>query len=101
MLEMLPGASGFLSVSALLVAVRSPLVICGLLMGFAGTLNYVCMLGRTDLSIAVPLIAACGWVILIAFSAVILHESLTPMRMLGLALTIAGTVVLALAARTH
>ena len=100
-LEMPAGASGFLSVPVLLVAARSPFVVCGLLMGFSGTLNYVCMLGRSDLNIVVPLISACSWVILIAFSASILKEPFTLMRVVGLALTIAGTVVLALAARSH
>jgi drug/metabolite transporter (DMT)-like permease len=83
------------TVSILLMALRTPLVLLGMVVGFGSTLNLIHMLCRADLITATPLVVAAGQVMMIIISLFLLHEPMTWSRGVGVMLILAGSIFLA------
>lgn len=88
------GTHPWISLGTLMAAAKSPLVLVGMVVGFMGTLNYICLLAKADLAVAAPLVAAAAWVVLLAFSWGILREPVSAARVLGLVMVVGGSVIL-------
>ena len=74
-------------------ALSTPVVLLGFVLYFAGFLIWMTILKDVDLGRAYPLTALMYVTTLIA-AVVVFHETLTPMRLLGVATIMAGVVVL-------
>ena len=86
------GASGLV---ALLSALLTPYVFLGLLVYALSTLIWLKVLSTQELSYVYPMIAA-GYVIVTILSALLLHERISPMRGLSLAVICLGVAMLAI-----
>ncbi|MEA2521478.1 MAG: hypothetical protein QOI81_1124 [Actinomycetota bacterium] len=82
------GASGFKELAT------SPVVWSGLLVFGVSAVIWIFALSRVDLSFAYPF-AALGYVIIVFASYTVLHESVPPLRWAGVALIIAGILLVA------
>jgi drug/metabolite transporter (DMT)-like permease len=80
--------------SILLTFAQSPAVIAGLAMYGVGTLVWLNVLARTDLSVAYPFVGL-SFLVTALLGHFLLHETLLPGQVLGTALVIAGVVLVA------
>ncbi|TZF91189.1 EamA family transporter [Cognatilysobacter lacus] len=72
----------------------NPWVLSGLGAAFAASLSWMLALSKLSLSSAYPLTAS-SFVLVLAFSAIVLGEPLTAAKLLGTALVVTGIIVLA------
>lgn len=72
----------------------TPLLLTGCLIGFLTTLLWLMILSRLELSYASPILTAIYFVLLLAFSRVMLHENVSSARWLGVLLTIVGIALI-------
>lgn len=79
-------------VEALLGALTSPLIWSGLVIYVVSVAMWLWVLSKVDLSVAYPFVGL-GFLLTMAFGALILHESVTPARIVG-TLLIAGGCIL-------
>jgi drug/metabolite transporter (DMT)-like permease len=79
------------SVRALLT---SPMIWAGLLVFACSAILWMLALSRASLSFAYPF-AALGYVLIVAFSVLVLHETVPPLRWLGVACIVTGIVLVA------
>jgi multidrug transporter EmrE-like cation transporter len=86
--ELRMGVEGLKALSA------SPLVWAGLVLFGVSAVAWLFALSRASLSFAYPF-AALGYVLIVSFSAFVLHESVPPLRWLGVALIVVGIVLVA------
>jgi multidrug transporter EmrE-like cation transporter len=82
------GTSGFKELAT------SPVVWGGLMLFGVSAVIWIFALSRVDLSFAYPF-AALGYVIIVLASFTVLHESVPPLRWAGVALIIAGILLVA------
>lgn len=82
---------GGAALKALLV---SPLVLGGLVLFGLSAVVWLFALSRASLSFAYPF-AALGYVLIVAFSVLVLHETVPPLRWLGVACIVVGIVLVA------
>jgi uncharacterized membrane protein len=87
----LGGVSG---VALLARAAASPWVLGGLLVHLSGTLVWLLVLSRLDLSAAYPM-GSLNYVLITLCSALLLHEQVPLMRWMGTSLILGGIVVVA------
>lgn len=80
--------------SVLLAFLQSPAVLAGLAMYGVGTLIWLSVLARLDLSLAYPFVGL-SFVLTAILGHFIFHEAFNPARVLGTALVIAGVVLVA------
>jgi drug/metabolite transporter (DMT)-like permease len=78
--------------AAIIVALCNPGVLGGLALYAVGTLTWLTVLSRTDLSLAYPFVAL-SFMITSAAGWLIFHEALSPGRLAGLALVVGGVVL--------
>ena len=90
------GASGG-SLDMLLAAVLNPYVIGGLGAYGLSAVLWLLVLSRLPLSLAYPLVSL-GFIVVVALSALVLHEPVSAVRLIGVALIVGGVVVLGLSA---
>jgi multidrug transporter EmrE-like cation transporter len=76
----------------LLAVALSPGVIVGLVLYGVGTLAWLSVLSRTQLSLAYPFVGF-SFIITAALGFLLFHEALGPSRLVGTALVIAGVVL--------
>lgn len=88
------GAGLQLSGSSLKALFSSPVVWVGLALFGLSAIVWLFALSRASLSFAYPF-AALGYVIIVAFSMLVLHENVPPLRWAGVALIVAGIVLVA------
>lgn len=88
--------SGSSPLSFLCAAFTTPLVCAGLAAGFASTVNVILMFRRTEFIVAIPLMAAAGWIVGVGASLFVLHEPLPATRIVGLVLSMAGAALMLL-----
>ena len=88
------GAGLQLSGSSLKSLFSSPVVWIGLALFGLSAVVWLFALSRASLSFAYPF-AALGYVIIVAFSVLVLHETVPPLRWAGVALIVAGIVLVA------
>jgi drug/metabolite transporter (DMT)-like permease len=88
------GAGLQLSGSSLKALFSSPVVWVGLALFGLSAVVWLFALSRASLSFAYPF-AALGYVIIVAFSMLVLHENVPPLRWAGVALIVAGIVLVA------
>ena len=72
----------------------SPLVWAGLVLFGLAAVSWLFALSRASLSFAYPF-AALGYVLIVAFSVFVLHETVPPLRWLGVAFIVVGIVLVA------
>lgn len=77
---------------AAVLALLNPGVLGGLALYAVGTLTWLTVLSRTDLSLAYPFVAL-SFIITSVLGWMIFHEALSPARVAGLALVVAGVVL--------
>jgi drug/metabolite transporter (DMT)-like permease len=80
--------------SSLKALFSSPVVWVGLALFGLSAVVWLFALSRASLSFAYPF-AALGYVIIVAFSMLVLHETVPPLRWAGVALIVAGIVLVA------
>ncbi len=80
--------------SVVLFILRSPLVLLGLVMYGVGALSWVVVLSRMDLSYAYPFLAL-NFVLVALIAQLLLGESVTLVRWLGIAVICAGILLVA------
>jgi multidrug transporter EmrE-like cation transporter len=87
---------GVLSLNArsLGALLTSPMVWGGLLVFGCSAVLWMLALSRASLSFAYPF-AALGYVLIVAFSVLVLHETVPPLRWLGVACIVTGIVLVA------
>jgi drug/metabolite transporter (DMT)-like permease len=87
---------GVLSLNArsLKALLTSPMVWAGLLVFGCSAILWMLALSRASLSFAYPF-AALGYVLIVAFSVLVLHETVPPLRWLGVACIVTGIVLVA------
>ena len=83
-----------LSGSSLKALFSSPVVWVGLALFGVSAVVWLFALSRASLSFAYPF-AALGYVIIVAFSMLVLHENVPPLRWAGVALIVTGIVLVA------
>jgi multidrug transporter EmrE-like cation transporter len=88
------GAGLQLSGSSLKALFSSPVVWVGLALFGLSAVVWLFALSRASLSFAYPF-AALGYVIIVAFSMLVLHENVPPLRWAGVGLIVAGIVLVA------
>ena len=76
------------------LAMRSPLVLGGMGIGFVSTLNLIHLMCRVDFTSATPMVVALGQIVMVLVGVLILHEPMTLSRGLGIALVLAGSVLI-------
>jgi drug/metabolite transporter (DMT)-like permease len=76
------------------LALRSPLVLVGMGTGFLSTLNLIHLMCRTDFITATPVVIAIGQIAMVLVAVLVLHEQMTVSRGLGIALVLAGCVLI-------
>ncbi len=74
--------------------VTNPYVVIGLGIYLVGTVFWLTALSRVNLSFAYPF-ASLGYVLMLLASWLLLHETITPMRLIGAAVIIAGLFLIA------
>lgn len=79
---------------ALKSLVMSPLVLGGLVLFGLSAVVWLFALSRASLSFAYPF-AALGYVLIMAFSILVLHETVPPLRWMGVACIVVGIVLVA------
>lgn len=79
---------------ALRAIATSPIVLAGLATFAVSAVLWIFALSRASLSFAYPF-AALGYVLIVAFSVFVLHESVPPLRWLGVACICVGIVLVA------
>lgn len=79
---------------ALKALLTSPLVLGGLVLFALSAVVWLFALSRASLSFAYPF-AALGYVLIVAFSILVLHETVPPLRWLGVACIVVGIVLVA------
>lgn len=72
---------------------QNPYVWMGFVMYGLGSLTWIVVLSRADLSVAYPMLGL-GYVVTVALSAVIRHEPVTGLRWIGVFLIVAGVMVI-------
>lgn len=72
-----------------------PFLVAGLAIYGLGVVCGVVLLGRYPISLAYPVVVGLSLLILTALSMTLLHEELTPFRLAGAALIVAGVWLLA------
>ena len=70
----------------------SPLVIGGLFIYFLGALVWLLVLSKIDLSQAYPFVGL-GFILTMVLSALFLSETITPLRMMGTLVIVAGVIM--------
>jgi len=88
------GGTLHLSGDALKALVLSPLIVGGLVLFGLSAVVWLFALSRASLSFAYPF-AALGYVLIVAFSILVLHETVPPLRWLGVACIVVGIVLVA------
>ena len=91
------GTSGgelHLSASSLRSLLTSPIVWGGLFLFGLSAIVWLFALSRASLSFAYPF-AALSYVLILVFSVLVLHETVQPLRWLGVALIVTGIVLVA------
>jgi drug/metabolite transporter (DMT)-like permease len=89
------GSAGLqLSGSSVRALLTSPIVWAGLLLFGLSAVVWLFALSRASLSFAYPF-ASLSYVLILIFGRVVLHEQVTPLRMAGVALIVAGIVLVA------
>jgi len=91
------GTSGgelHLSADSLRSLLSSPVVWGGLVLFGLSAIVWLFALSRASLSFAYPF-AALSYVLILVFSVMVLHETVPPIRWLGVALIVAGIVLVA------
>jgi drug/metabolite transporter (DMT)-like permease len=83
-----------LSGSSLKALFSSPVVWVGLALFGLSAVVWLFALSRASLSFAYPF-AALGYVIIVAFSMLVLHEKVPPLRWAGVALIVSGIILVA------
>ena len=73
----------------LLKSIESPLVIMGLILYFISAAIWVMVLSKVDLSFAYPMLSL-GYILILFLSWAFLHETISPVRIAGVVLIIAG-----------
>lgn len=76
-----------------LLVFQNPYVLMGFVMYGLGSLTWILVLSRTDLSMAYPMLGL-GYVVTVALAAAIRHEPVTGLRWLGVFLIVAGVLVI-------
>lgn len=80
---------------ALVTAMCTPRVLCGLLIYVFASLIYLTVINKVDVSFAFPMMSM-GYVLVTVLSAVLLHERVNPHRWLSLLVICLGVVMMAL-----
>jgi len=88
------GGELHLGTEGLKALAASPLVWAGLVLFGVSAVAWLFALSRASLSFAYPF-AALGYVLIVAFSALVLHETVPPLRWLGVAFIVIGIVLVA------
>jgi multidrug transporter EmrE-like cation transporter len=90
------GTSGELHINAgsLRSLLSSPIVWCGLVLFGLSAVVWLFALSRASLSFAYPF-AALSYVLILVFSVLVLHETVQPLRWLGVAFIVTGIVLVA------
>lgn len=83
------GVDKFLFLTRLLL---NPWVLSGFAAAFLASFSWMAAMTRLDLSHAYPFMSA-NFVVVLLLSAMLFNEPLTPLKVLGLALIVAGIVV--------
>ncbi|MBU1110057.1 EamA family transporter [Patescibacteria group bacterium] len=81
------------AVPFLLKAVFSPWVLAGLFGYGVGTLLWLLILSKADVSYAYPMLSL-GYVFLLIFAGVFLGEQVTPVRIAGVLLIVVGVILI-------
>ena len=79
-------------IDALFAAVTSPLIWTGLLIYALSVAMWLWVLSKVDLSVAYPFVGV-SFLITMAFGALLLDESVTPMRIIGTLLITGGCIL--------
>jgi drug/metabolite transporter (DMT)-like permease len=88
------GAGLQLSGSSLRSLLTSPIVWAGLVLFGLSAVVWLFALSRASLSFAYPF-ASLSYVLILIFGRLVLHEQVTPLRLAGVALIVAGIVLVA------
>jgi drug/metabolite transporter (DMT)-like permease len=80
--------------SSLVSGLTNPYVLLGLLLYGAGTLLWLLVLSRLDVTVAYPFVGL-GFVITMILGAVLLHEPLGLTKIIGTLLVVAGVILIA------
>jgi drug/metabolite transporter (DMT)-like permease len=88
------GGELHLSAGSLRSLLSSPIVWGGLLLFGLSAIVWLFALSRASLSFAYPF-AALSYVLILVFSVLVLHETVQPIRWFGVALIVAGIVLVA------
>lgn len=75
-------------------AAFSPWIVAGILLYVLGTAVWLILLTKVDVSYAYPMLSL-GYVFVLFFSALFLHEPLTALKILGTILIVAGVALIA------
>ena len=78
-------------ISFFLAAFTNLFVLGGLSVYFLSTLTWLMLLSRVELSFAYPMLAF-GYILVLIFSALILHEQISTIRIIGVVLVALGVV---------
>jgi multidrug transporter EmrE-like cation transporter len=76
-------------VSAIARVLRTPPIYVGFAFVFSGALVWLAALSRAPLSFAYPILSL-GYVLVLIFSRVVLHEPVSPLRWIGTAVVVCG-----------
>jgi multidrug transporter EmrE-like cation transporter len=82
-------------VAAMKMMITNPLVIGGVILFAMNVVSYAYVLTRVPLSLAYPIMTSGGFLIVVTASAILLRESLSVPQMFGIALIIAGVILVA------
>ena len=83
--------------SFLVKAFTNPLAITGIILYIISSAIWLMVLSKVDLSFAYPMLSL-GYVLILIISAIFLHETVGPMRIVGVLLIVIGIIVVF---RTH
>jgi drug/metabolite transporter (DMT)-like permease len=89
------GGTLHLNAAGLRALLVSPVVLGGLVLFGLSAVVWLFALSRTQLSFAYPF-AALSYVLIVAFSVIVLHEHVPPLRWAGVGLIVSGIVLVAL-----
>jgi multidrug transporter EmrE-like cation transporter len=79
---------------SLMAAVASPLIWLGLIIYGVSVAMWLWVLSRVDLSVAYPFVGI-SFLVTMVFGALLLNENITPMRIFGTILIVAGVILVA------
>jgi len=82
-------------VAALKMMITNPLVVGGVILFALNIVSYAYVLTRVPLSLAYPIMTSGGFLIVVTASAILLRESLSMPQLLGIALILAGVILVA------